>query len=215
MRQDLQNLRERVKETETRISQLEDGSAPIPGKMALLEKAAGQWSQRADDLENRLRRNNIRILGLPERAEGSDPCTFVESCLKSTLPDAILSSAFAVERAHRVPIRPPPPGAPPRPFLARLLSSRDRDAVLQAARRKGEICYNNSVVALFPDFSAALQKQRASFLHVKKRLRDLNIQYSMSFPAKLRIIHEEKSHFFTTPSDADAWVNTLRRSPKH
>lgn len=214
LRQDMQTLRERVKETEDRISHLEDAAAPIPERLSTLEKAASQWSMRADDLENRLRRNNVRILGLPERAEGADPCAFIESWLKTTLPDAALSSVYAIERAHRVPARPPPPGAPPRPFLARLLSSRDRDAILQAARRKGELRYNNSVIALFPDFSAALQKQRASFLHVKKRLRDMGVQYSMLFPAKLRVVHDERSHFFTSPSDADAWVNAIRRSPK-
>lgn len=213
LRNDMQNLRERVKETESRISQLEDAAAPLPARLSSLEKAAGLWSQRADDLENRLRRNNLRILGLPERSEGGDPCSFAESWLKDTFPNAALSPVFAVERAHRVPARPLPPGAPPRPFLVRLLSSRDRDAILQAARQKGDILYNNNNVSIFPDFSAALQKLRASYINVKKRLRGLNISYSMSFPAKLRVIHEDKTVFFTSPTEADAWMNTLRRTP--
>lgn len=213
LRNDMQNLRERVKETESRISQLEDAAAPIPDRVSSLEKAAGMWTQRADDLENRLRRNNIRILGLPERSEGGDACLFAESWLKSTFPNATLSTVFAVERAHRVPARPLPPGAPPRPFLVRLLSSRDRDAILQAARQKGDILYNNNVISIFPDFSAALQKLRASYINVKKRLRGLNLSYSMSFPAKLRVVHEDKTVFFTSPSDAESWMNTLRKSP--
>lgn len=213
LRHDLQNLRERVKETESRISQLEDAVAPIPDRLSTLEKAASSWSQRADDLENRLRRNNLRILGLPEKTEGADPCSFAEVWLKATFPTATLSSVFAVERAHRVPARPLPPGAPPRPFLVRLLSSRDRDAILQAARQKGDILHNNNVVSIFPDFSAALQKLRASYINVKKRLRGLNITYSMSFPAKLRVIYGDKTVFFTSPNEADSWMNTLRKSP--
>lgn len=109
LRHDMQNLRERVKETEERISQLEDGAIPVSKSVAELEKVANSWTQRADDLENRLRRNNVRILGLPERAEGNDPCAFMETWLKTTLPDAQISTVFAIERAHRVPARSPPP----------------------------------------------------------------------------------------------------------
>lgn len=71
LRLDLQNLREQFKETETPISQLEDNTAPVPDRLVSLEKAASMWSKHAVDLENRLRWNNICILGLPERAEGS------------------------------------------------------------------------------------------------------------------------------------------------
>lgn len=37
-----------------------------------------QHATRLDDLENRLRRNNVRTLGIPERAEGKNPVTFIE-----------------------------------------------------------------------------------------------------------------------------------------
>lgn len=59
---DLQTLRGNVRELEDRVSQLEDMTTPMPAKITELEKAA---DSRADDLENRLRRSNLRILGLP------------------------------------------------------------------------------------------------------------------------------------------------------
>lgn len=97
LRHDLQNLRDRVKETET---QLEDDTAPIPDRLTSLEKAANMWSQQADDLENHLKRNNHRILGLPERSEGNEPCVFAETGLKNTFPNATLSAVFTVQRVH-------------------------------------------------------------------------------------------------------------------
>lgn len=91
LRQDLQNLRGRVREVEDRVSTLEDTTAPIPSKVMELEKAANAWVHRADELENRLRRNNLRILGLPERSEGQHPCDFAERWLKELLPEATFS----------------------------------------------------------------------------------------------------------------------------
>lgn len=214
LRQDLQSLRGRVREVEDRVSQMEDAVAPIHPKVAELEKVANSWVQRADDLENRLRRNNLRILGLPERTEGQHPCEFMEQWLKELLPDARFSPLFAIERAHRVPARPPPPGAPPRPLLARLISSKDRDAALQAARKTPELKYNGASISIFPDFSAALQKTRATFTDVKRRLRGLSIPYSMAYPARLRVSHNDRAIFFSSPKEAEDWLNLLPRSPR-
>lgn len=40
-----------------------------------------QLKLKVDDLENRSRRCNIRITGIPEQAEGARPTTFIESFL--------------------------------------------------------------------------------------------------------------------------------------
>lgn len=39
------------------------------------------WKQKIDDLENRSRRSNIPIFGLPENIEGSKPTEFVRNIL--------------------------------------------------------------------------------------------------------------------------------------
>lgn len=75
-------------------------------------------------MENRLRRNNIRAVGVPERVEGKNPVAFIEAWLTDTFGCYTLSPMFAVERAHRVPVRPPPQGAPPRLFF-HLLNYKD------------------------------------------------------------------------------------------
>lgn len=61
-----------------------------------------------DDLENRIRRCNLRFIGIPEKEEGTDPVTFLESLLIAQYGREAFSMMFAVERAHRIPARPPP-----------------------------------------------------------------------------------------------------------
>lgn len=168
IRQDMQSIRDRMAEVENRISQLEDTVIHIPKKITTVEKQIGTWQQKTDDFENRMRHNNIRIIGLPEKAEGFNPGDFIEKWLRNTFPDIEVSKAFAVERAHRVPAVVPKPGLPPRPVLARLLNCRDRDTILRNARQKREIHYENSKVSIFPDFSLELQKQRKPFMRLKR-----------------------------------------------
>lgn len=50
--------------------------------MAVAEKQISFWCQKAADLENCLRRNNLRIVGLPEESKGQKLVEFVEVWLK-------------------------------------------------------------------------------------------------------------------------------------
>lgn len=58
---------------------------------------------KSDNAENRLRRNNISVLGLPEGAKGENPADFAETFFKSILALTEVSQTYVVERAHRVP----------------------------------------------------------------------------------------------------------------
>lgn len=166
---------------------------------------------RAEDAENRNRRNNLRIIGLPERAEDPDPTAFTERLLRQLLPQASFSPYFTVERAHRMPAVRGPPGAPPRTFILRLLHFRDRDAVLRESRKIEALRFEGARLMIFPDFSVETQKQRKSFDQVKQALRQRGLKYSMLFPARLRVQDGESHRFFTVPDEAAAWLGTLPR----
>lgn len=65
----------------------------------------------------------------------------MEIWFKATFPNAEFSCVFIIERAHRIPAKPPQPGAPPRPSLARLFNCKDSDLVLRKARQRDLIEY--------------------------------------------------------------------------
>lgn len=208
IRQDLQKLRERVTDTETRISQVEDDISPLQITTERLQHQLNMVLIKQDDMENRLRRCNLRFVGLPEGEEGADPPSFLEKLLISTFGRAEFSTSFVVERAHRLASKPPPQGAPPRTFIAKLLNYRDRDAVLRLTRLKGNIPFNNGEVKVFPDFSAEVQKKRAQFTEAKRQLRIRQYKYAMLFPARLRVIGEDRAHFFDTPEAVLEWMES-------
>lgn len=206
IRHDMQKLRDRVTDTETRISVAEDTLSPLPQDVRDLQRKYSLLMAKMDDQENRQRRSNLRFVGLPEGAEGRSPESFLESWLAEVLGRDKLSATFVVERAHRVPMTPGPLGSPPRTFIAKLLNYRDRDTILRLTREIGHISIQNSKVSVYPDFSVNIQKERAKFLAAKKKLRDLNVKYSMIYPSKLRVAHNNSVQFFHSPEDVFRWV---------
>lgn len=103
-----------------------------------------------NDIENRLRRNNIQIVGLPKKVEGRDPTEFVEQWLLKTFGKEEFTPLYSVERAHRVPPRP----HPPRTLLARLLKFKDKEIMLRLARE----CHNIQFSAKFAEVKKRLQR---------------------------------------------------------
>ena len=188
-------------ETQPRLKSLDSRTEELEERVKYLEG-------RAEDAEGRNRRSNLRIVGLPEGAEGSDPAQFLETWIKSFMPVDVLTSFFTIERAHRVPGRRPPPGSPPRPVLAKLLHFRDRDAILRVARARAHIQFENTKVLLFPDYTAAVQQQRRSFNEVKAKLRDMNLQYALIFPARLKINIKGRFCFFDDAQSVWDWLES-------
>lgn len=211
IRHDLQNVRERLSSAEERISTVEDTVHPLSAEIKRHTAAISTLMQKSDDFENRLRRNNLRLIGVPEKAEGSNPTDFFEQWLAQLIGKDRLSPLFAVERAHRVPTRAMPPGAPPRPVLARILHYKDRDTILRAARDIPDIRIDNGKISIFPDFSAEVQRRRLQFFDVKKRLRALQLPYAMLYPARLRVAAPTGSQFFESAKQAVDWLDTHER----
>ncbi|KAJ1157440.1 hypothetical protein NDU88_010152 [Pleurodeles waltl] len=106
-------------------------------------------------------------------------------------------------------------GGPHRPIVARVLNYRDRDALLQAAKEADPIIVDNVRVSLYPDYMLAVQRRRASFQTVKKRLGAEGLSYALLFPARLRIKHNQKAHFFETIELVRDWLDTTFPHSSH
>lgn len=206
--QDMDKFRSRIAEVEDRVSTVEDTVRADSREVRALQLQVKALQERAIDTENHLRRNNIRILGLPERAEGPRPAEFTEQLLSTLFSLGDMPPTFVVERAHRVPLLPPRPGAPPHPFLLRLLNYRDRDRILAAARAMPEIKYENTKLLFFPDFSQEVQQRHKSFTDVRRRLRERGKRFGLLYPSRLRITDGDNTRFFDTPEAAAAWLDT-------
>lgn len=202
IRADFKKMDTRVQEIETTTKALVSDTSVLQQQVTRLQDQQKQMEMLLDDYEGRARRNNIRILGVPERTEGPTVDLYVEELVTKHLQPKRLSHYFSSERDHGVPGKQPRPRAPPRPIIASVFNFRDRDAILQAVRNGPPLKTDNGTITFFPDFTMKVQAQRRSFMAVKKALRDKEIKCSMQFPAKLRVALDGKVWFFQSPEEA-------------
>ena len=214
LRDDHKKLADKVQHHEKEIAQIHPSVKQLTEQIQDLTARMRQVEGRAEDAEGRSRRNNLRVVGLPEGIEGRDPIQYAETWLKVIASENALTPHFSVERAHRIPGRRPPPGSAPRPMLIKLLHFRDRDIILRSCRASGPIKIENSSVMIFPDYTAAVQQQRATFLGVKRRLRELGYKYALLFPAKLRVQALGRTFFFEDPKETWDWLEKLDADPE-
>lgn len=208
--QQLSKIEERTSEAEKRIAAAEHTCESVDTRVQKLEKQIQSMAEHIDDLENRGRRKNIRVIGLPEDAEGSSPTKFFESWIPDLLGLDTKAGRVKIERAHRTLAPKPGPNQRPRPVLIRFHNFADKQRVMDAARRCGTVKYKESTIMFFQDLSAAVLRKRKGFEEVKKSLRDIGAKYMMLYPATLKITHGGESRNFDSPSKAAAFVDTLR-----
>lgn len=110
-------------------------------------------------MENYTRRQNIRILGIPEDTEGPGPSEFITRLLTDVLGEDSFEKPPLVDRAHRS-LAPKPTGGDnrPRPFSVKFHHFQTKELILCLARQKGPFSYNGSRFHIFPDYSPDVNK---------------------------------------------------------
>ena len=94
------------------ISALKTSDTALEARVAIVEKSNAELLEKLISFEDRSHRNNIRVVGLPEGAEGSNPTKFIQSFLQKTFEQEFPSPP-EIDRAHRTGPQPPAGGNPP------------------------------------------------------------------------------------------------------
>lgn len=132
---------ERTTALKEKLSTVEDNLYPLKQEIKGLQEQMATQAAKLDEMENRNRRNNVRVIGLPERSEGPNPIAFLEGWFREIFGAATFTSLFAIERAHRVHSRARQLGEYIRPLLLKLVNYNDKVILLQKARGMGVIMY--------------------------------------------------------------------------
>lgn len=194
------------------LSELERGASDHSTRIAELEANVGSLTSRVtyldnrcEDLEGRMRRNNIRLLGIPEGVEGPRPTEFVAGLLQELLG---LDEKPLLDRAHRTLRSRPREGEPPRPFVIRVHFFHVRNDMLKRSGDASPLLYKGRRVSIFPDYTTAVAKKRASFGDVKRQLRACpGVKYGLIYPAVLRLtLPDSSTHRFEDPAVAADFI---------
>ncbi|KAK7877080.1 hypothetical protein WMY93_021953 [Mugilogobius chulae] len=216
---EIQLIATRVSQTEDRIGNNEDDIATLKKDNCTLKGELEALTRKVDDLENRSRRSNLRLVGLPEKAEGRDMCSFLVKWIPEVLGTVSFPGPLIIERAHRIG-RPPEadsaatgPAPRPRAVVMKFLNYADKTRVMRAAREMGTVLYEGKKVMFFPDISSELLKQRKTYDPVKKLLASFSIpdlRFGIIHPAKLLVTHKGKRHVFDNASQANVFAQQFK-----
>lgn len=209
VRKDITDCAERVTEAETRISTTEDNVAALQTKVRVLENKNKDMEEKLLNLETRSRRSNLRLVNLPEGAEGDDACAFLENWLPDALELPMGCTKLTVERAHRIG-----PGAhnnpSPRTLIMKFLNFRDKELVTRAAKTKREVRYKNHTVRFYQDVAAGVHKKQKQFDEARRQLRLMGLRYGIIPPARLLVTYKERSHIFNNRVEAEDFIKRIR-----
>lgn len=209
LKDSVENVQIRLGEAEQRISEVEDVSARMEENVGKCDKKLETLWTRVEDLENRSRRNNVRMVGLKEgKEETGKVIQYVEKVLSQGL--GLTGNEFEIERAHRSFATMPNPDEPPRTVMIRFLRSSARDKVLQVAKEKRGIKWEDCKLSFFEDLSRELVEKRKAFIPVKRRLHELNVRHRLVYPATLFFTWKGQKKTFRVSTEAEKFVRDLK-----
>ncbi|KAJ7990688.1 hypothetical protein DPEC_G00302990 [Dallia pectoralis] len=199
---------QRITEVEDGLNEFDKRLSSVEASHTSLAKENDALRERLAYLENYTRRQNLRIVGIPENAEGPRPTEFITKLLIDVLGEDSFVKPPSVDRAHRSLAPKPAVGVnKPRPFIVKLHHFQTKELILRLARQKGLLSFNGSRFHIFPDYSPDVNKRRTAFSKSKKKLHTAKVQFGLYYPATLQFTHNGKRMKFTDPVGALAYIN--------
>ncbi|KAK7944954.1 hypothetical protein WMY93_000682 [Mugilogobius chulae] len=213
----LDNLKEDLNECTTKLFALETSLSSMESRISDLEKANEELGKenkdlkdKADRMEDRSRKYNIRILGIPIDAERGNPTSYVSALLKEHFKDK-LQYAPEVEIAHRTG---PVNKSGQRIMIVRMLRLAAREEILRIAKNEKEFVIRGMKLRIFPDFTAETAKARASFREVRNKLWSAGVKHSIIHPATLILTFKGETKKFNDHQHAENYVKTVIEKEK-
>ncbi len=191
------------------------GQSPDRRTVTDLKNQLERLTEKMTDMEDRCRRNNVRLVGLPEAAEGSDAAGFLRVNLSKWIP-SLRGRDIEIDRAHRV-YDGGRGSDRPRTLIFRVLRWHDRSDILKGARQAYLVkCAQSNVTMLFfPDFSPATAIRRKAFGPVLKKMTALGLQPFLIYPAVIKLRHKGEQRSFDSPQKAEDFISSLSQQKSY
>ncbi len=167
------------------------------------------------DMKDRCRRNNVRLVGLPEGMEGPDATGFLRANLSKWIP-SLRGRDIEIDRAHRM-YDGGRGSDRPRTLIFRVLRWHDRSDILKGARQAYPVkCSQSNVTLLFfPDFSPATAIRRKAFGPVLKKMTALGLQPFLIYPAVIKLRHKGEQRSYDSPQKAEDFISSMSQQKSY
>ncbi|KAJ1187683.1 hypothetical protein NDU88_004457 [Pleurodeles waltl] len=190
-------------------------------RVTTVEAQAASWANkdqellhlrsRLTDLEDRSRRNNIRLLGIPKRTEDADIASYLRDMLPK-LTNITFDPPLEFQRVHRLGPKRQNGKGHPHPIIACMLRHGQARQLLETARTQGPLRLHTLDIRLSADFSRETAERRRAFLSLRPRLRHLDVKFGLFEPARMWITKNGESRTFYDPEDLRLFLEGLQET---
>lgn len=196
---ELGSQRESISSLQTKVSQVEKGAAEQAELLLKLQ-------QKVISLEDRSRRNNLRLINLKEGVEGGNALAYLQRIFPTWFPE-LVSSPPELMRAHRLgPPRSPP--ATPRTMILCFLRFTDRDRILASAR-KAPVVVHGYTIRFVADYSDDTARRRRPCYALLNRARGLGYQAFLQYPALIKLTRGSEQVQFDDLGEAVNYIDSV------
>lgn len=200
-RSDIQSIVARTEHIESKMADFATSHNLLIDSHTALEEEVHRLSNKVLDLEDRSRRNNIRLRGIPESVTPDQLNQFLTDFMAVAMPNRS-SQELLIDRIHRLPKPKHLSLQVPRDTIARIHFFTTKEEFLKILRSHPDLPDRFRSLSIFPDLSAATMLKRKEFSAYTKILRDAEISYKWGFPVKLIIIKDGSQMVCPDPESA-------------
>lgn len=205
LKQEFQALGSRIGTLESNLDATTSRTSQNTKSIESLHKRLDEALNKIDDLENRSRRYNFRIRGIPESF--TDTTAIVQELILHLLPD-IPSHKLELDRAHRALTAPRDDGLP-RDIIAKPHYYAVKEQVMARARDIADLQLRDHKIQIFADISPNTIQKRRNLKPLLQPLIAKNIKYYWAFPFRLNFTYRNKKHSFSTFQEGEALLQKL------
>ncbi|XP_073399288.1 uncharacterized protein [Dendrobates tinctorius] len=191
IKKDIQQIGSRVEELEEAQSKLSAFAGDLKPGLQQQEDHINSLYTAMEDIENRNRRNNLRVRGVPEATDREDvPAILYELFLP--MLDTEEGKMLILERAHRA-LKPKPKQSEfPRDIICRILDFRMKEKILKKTRPLSSLEYKGSTIRVFQDLSPSTVSKRFLLKPFTDALKQRQFPFRWLFPFGLFITADGK-----------------------
>ena len=157
----------RIEEAEEKIGELEDKIMEKEEAEKKRDKKIQEYDGKIREMSDALKRNNIRITGIPEEEErGKGAEGVLEEIIAENFPDLGKEKGIEIQEAQRTPFRCNFNRSSALHIIVKLAKYKDKEKILKEARDKHSLTHKGRLIRLVTDLSTETWQARKEWQEI-------------------------------------------------
>ncbi|CAH2306587.1 Hypothetical predicted protein [Pelobates cultripes] len=199
LRKDVQELGKRTTHVESKMEDFASAHNDVATHVEQIEQKLTATELKLTDLEDRARRNNLRLRWIPDLIP-ENLQTYVRGLLHAYVPE-IPADMLLIDRVHWLPRPRFLPETAPRDVLMRIHYHHIKEQILRVSRNKVKPPADFPEIKIFADLSASTLRRRKDFSQIANTLQSNGIRFRWGFPTKMLLTKDGSTQVITSPED--------------